>query len=56
MVGIISKIDVQKILDAASEAIWAEDPETKKIQQKLMQGPETIVDFVIDNWDSGLEP
>ena len=51
-----AKTDIQKLFQKATEAIWAEDPETKRIQQKLIQGPESIDDFIINNWDSGLEP
>ncbi len=50
-----SKIDVSKILEAARKKVWGQDPEVKAIQEKLQTGPETIDDFIISNWDSGLE-
>ncbi len=47
--------EVDTILQKATNIIWAEDPKTKEIQQKLLQGSETIDDFIANNWDSGLE-
>ena len=35
--------------------IWKEDPKRKAIQQKLSSGSETIDDFILDNWDTGLK-
>ena len=49
------KIDINKILEDATQKIWARDPEVKAIQEKLQTGPETIDDFIITNWNSGLE-
>ena len=47
--------DMNEIFDAATREIWALDPETKEIQQKLLATPGTIDDYIIDSWDSGLE-
>ena len=49
------KIDINKILEDATQKIWARDPEVKAIQEKLQTGPETIDDFIITNWNSELE-
>jgi ribosomal protein L10 len=49
------KLDVKSILEEASKKVWAQDPKRKAIQEKLQTGPETIDDFIITNWDSGLE-
>lgn len=49
------KIDVNKILEDATQKVWARDPEVKALQEKLQTGPETIDDFILTNWNSGLE-
>ena len=46
---------IDKILQAATEAIWLEDPETKTIQQKLKKGRITLDKILLNNWDYGLE-
>jgi hypothetical protein len=46
---------VKEILKKATEIIWKQDPERKAIQKKLSEGPETIDDFILNDWDSGLE-
>jgi predicted transcriptional regulator len=46
---------VKRILKEATQKVWAQDPERKALQKKLQEGPETIDDFIITNWDSGLE-
>jgi hypothetical protein len=51
----INKKEVEKILQAATDTIWAEDPKSKEIQLKLLQGSETIDDFIANDWDSGLD-
>jgi len=38
----------------ATMEVWAKDTKTKKIQQKLMEGPETIDDFILNEWDPGI--
>ena len=50
-----SKIMVEEILKKATEIIWKQDPIRKAIQEKLHKGPETIDDFILNDWDSGLE-
>lgn len=47
--------DVKDVLEAATRDVWASDPETKAIQQKLLSTPGTIDDFILDSWDSGLD-
>ncbi len=42
-------------LKNATETIWKEDPKRKAIQQKLSSGSETIDDFILENWDTGLK-
>ncbi len=34
---------------AATEHVWAKDPKSKKIQQRIMQGPETFDDFILND-------
>ncbi len=46
---------VEKLFEAATKEVWASDPEIKAIQQKLLETPGTIDDFIIDTWDSGLD-
>ena len=50
-----TEMDVKRILREATQKVWAQDPERKALQKKLQEGPETIDDFIITNWDSGLE-
>jgi predicted transcriptional regulator len=50
-----TEIDVKRILKEATQKVWAQDPERKELQKKLQEGSETIDDFIITNWDSGLE-
>lgn len=53
--GFDQNIDVEALYQAATEKIWAKDPITKKIQQQLAQGSETIDDFTITRWNVGLD-
>jgi predicted transcriptional regulator len=50
-----TEIDVKRILMEATQKVWAQDPERKELQKKLQEGPETIDEFIITNWNSGLE-
>ncbi len=49
------KSEVEKILQNATDIIWAKDPKSKEIQLNLLQGSETIDDFIVNDWDSGLD-
>jgi len=51
----LDKKDIGRILAEATRKIWAINPEIKRIQEKLYSGPETIDDFIINDWNSGLE-
>jgi len=51
----IEDIDVTTILEETTQKVYAGDPELKAIHEKLQTGPETIDDFIITHWDSGLE-
>lgn len=53
--SLVQDIDINKILEDATQKVWANDPECKKIQEKLQTDSETIDNFIITNWDSGLE-
>lgn len=46
---------VQKLYEEATAAVWATDPQSKGIQQRLMRSPEPIDNFILDNWDARLE-
>ena len=48
------ELEINKILKAATEAVWKEDPQSKQIQLKLLKGAETIDDFILNDWDMGL--
>ena len=48
-------INIKKILEEATQKVYTNDPELKAIHEKLQTGPETIDDFLITYWDSGLE-
>lgn len=50
--NIYSDFDIKTILEEARKEVWAKDPECKAIQEKLQTGPETIDDFILNNWDS----
>ena len=49
------KNEVEKILQNATDIIWAKDPKSKEIRLQLLQGSETIDDFIVSEWDSGLD-
>ncbi|MHA1652140.1 MAG: hypothetical protein ACTSYB_18315 [Candidatus Helarchaeota archaeon] len=49
------KIDIEKILEDATKKVWKMYPECKKIQKILQTGPESIDNFIITEWNSGLE-
>jgi len=42
-------------LHEATSIIWQKNPAKKKRQLKLYSGPETIDDFIISSWESGLD-
>jgi predicted transcriptional regulator len=50
----LKEAKVRRILKQATEREWQSDPEARELQQRLMSGPETIDDFVIKKWRSGL--
>ena len=45
---------IQRILDDASERVRGSDGETREIHNLLMEGSETIDDFIIKKWRLGL--
>ncbi|MEE9379760.1 MAG: ribbon-helix-helix protein, CopG family [Candidatus Lokiarchaeia archaeon] len=49
------KKEIDTILQAATDAVWEDDIKTQEIQEKLKKGPRTIDEFILNNWDSGLE-
>ena len=51
----LDKIDVSKILKEATEEMWDRYPERKELQIILKNGPQTIDDFLFDEWITGLE-
>ena len=51
----ISEIAVKKALKEATKIVWKMDPERKAIQQKLSSGTDTIDNYILNNWESGLE-
>ncbi len=50
-----SAITVKKVLKDATKIVWKMDPERKAIQQKLSSGTDTIDNYILNNWESGLE-
>ena len=49
------KINVSKILEEATQKIWKKDPEREKIQKILQKGSQTIDDFLLNDWITGLQ-
>lgn len=49
-----SEKEIHHLLQAATDAIWTQDPETKRIQQKLKKEPNSIDEFILNNWECGL--
>jgi hypothetical protein len=49
------KKEIDKILQAATDAVWKDDIKTKEIQEKLKKGPSSIDEIILNNWDFGLE-
>ncbi|MHA1255612.1 MAG: hypothetical protein ACTSPS_08450 [Promethearchaeota archaeon] len=43
------------MLKDATKIVWKIDPERKAIQQKLSSGTDTIDNYILNNWESGLE-
>ena len=50
-----SIILMKNVLRNATEIIWKKDPERKAIQKKLSSGIETIDDYILNHWESGLD-
>ncbi len=48
-------IDVSKILEEATQKIWKKYPEREKNQKILQKGSQTIDDFLLNEWSTGLE-
>ncbi len=51
----LEKKQITQILQDATKKVWEANPEIKRIQEKLFSGPETIDDFILNDWESGLE-
>ncbi len=51
----ISAIEVKQVLKDATKIVWKMDPERKATQQKLSSGTDTIDNYILNNWESGLE-
>ncbi|MBN2150665.1 MAG: hypothetical protein JW839_04365 [Candidatus Lokiarchaeota archaeon] len=45
---------IKRIFEQATERVWKADPEAREVQQRLMAGPDTIDDYIIKEWRSGL--
>jgi hypothetical protein len=51
----LSKEDkIVAILKQATEEVWAADPETREIQQRLLAESDTIDDYIVKKWRTGL--
>ena len=48
-------IDVSKILEEATQEIWKKYPELEKNQKILQKGSQTIDDFLLNDWITGLD-
>ncbi|WP_457556714.1 ribbon-helix-helix domain-containing protein [Candidatus Harpocratesius sp.] len=48
-------IDVFKILEDATQKIWKKYPEREKNQKILQKGSQTIDNFLLYDWNTGLE-
>ncbi len=48
-------IDVSKILEEATQKIWKKYPEREKNQKILQKGSQTIDDFLLNDWITGLQ-
>jgi predicted transcriptional regulator len=46
---------VEKILKEATKEVWESDPVHKALQEKLLEGKDTIDDYIIQKWDPGFE-
>ncbi|MHA1585592.1 MAG: hypothetical protein ACTSVU_07105 [Promethearchaeota archaeon] len=48
-------INIPKILENATTKVCSSDPVRKRNQKALLNGPQTIDNFIFSQWDSGLE-
>ena len=48
-------IDISKILDETTKKIWKKYPEREKNQKLLQKGSQTIDDFLLSEWITGLD-
>ncbi len=51
----LDKSQIRQILQDATKRVWEVKPAIKQIQEKLFAGPETIDDFILNDWDFGLD-
>ncbi len=52
---ISDNIDISKILAETTKKIWKKFPEREKNQKLLEKGSQTIDDFLLSEWITGLE-
>ena len=50
-----NNIDVSKILEEATQKVWEKYPDREKNQKILQKGSQTIDDFLLNDWITGLE-
>jgi len=50
-----NNIDISKILEETTKKIWKKYPEREKNQKLLQKGSQTIDDFLLSEWITGLE-
>jgi predicted transcriptional regulator len=55
LISIDNGSSIESLLNQATLQVYESDPEFRDIQEKLFSGPETIDDFIIKNWNSGLD-
>ena len=48
-------IDISKILEETTKKIWKKYPEREKNQKLLQKGSQTIDDFLLSEWITGLD-
>ena len=46
---------LKEVLEVATKKIWKQDPERKSLQQKLMTKMDKLDEYILDNWDSGMD-
>jgi len=49
-----SSVSLKMLLEEATKKIWDQDPERKSLQLKLLTKQDKLDEFILNNWDLGV--